>query len=90
LFDPHQSNHLLILLERTETEIRFSMANGMFKMNMDINRMGPRLMANNCQHLDLPYFSMPTTFKMQHQSLFHYSQLLFFATNWPQNIKVTE
>jgi hypothetical protein len=45
-------------------EIRFSMANGMFVMKMDINRHRPRLMRNNCQHLDPPYFSLPTTFKV--------------------------
>jgi hypothetical protein len=57
-----QRNRLLILLERVEREIRFSMANGMFKMKMDINCHGPRLMSNNCQHLDPPYFSLPTIF----------------------------
>ncbi len=30
-----QTNRLFILLERAETEIHFSMANGMFKMKMD-------------------------------------------------------
>jgi hypothetical protein len=39
------------------------MANGMFKMKMDIDRQGPRLMPNNWQHLDPPYFSIPSTFK---------------------------
>ncbi len=39
-----QTNHLFILLERAEKEIRFSMANGTFKMKMDIDRQGPRLM----------------------------------------------
>ncbi len=46
-----QSNRLLILLERAEMEICFSMANGMFKLKMDIDRHGPRLMHNICQHL---------------------------------------
>jgi hypothetical protein len=32
---------------------------------MDIDRHSPRLMPNNCQHLDPPYFSLPTTFKLQ-------------------------
>ncbi len=32
-------------------------------MKMDIDRHGPRLMPNNCHHLDPPYFSLPTTFK---------------------------
>ncbi len=57
-----QSNRLLILLERAETEIRFSMANVMFKNKMDIDRHGPRRMPNNYQHLDPVYFSLPTTF----------------------------
>ncbi len=56
-----KSNSLLILLESVETEIRFRNANGMFK-KMDIDRHGPRLMPNNCQILDPPYFSLPTTF----------------------------
>jgi hypothetical protein len=38
------------------------MANGMLKMKMDIDRHGPRLMPNSCQHLDPLYFSLPTTF----------------------------
>jgi hypothetical protein len=33
-----QTNHLFILLERAEKEIRFSMANGTFKIKMDIDR----------------------------------------------------
>ncbi len=65
LFDPHRYlsnyNRLFILLESAETEIRFSMANSMFKMKMDIDRHGPRLMPNNCKHLNPPYFSLPTT-----------------------------
>jgi hypothetical protein len=40
------------------------MANGMFKMKIDIDRHSPRLMPNNCQHLDPPYFSLPTTFNV--------------------------
>ncbi len=39
------------------------MANGMFKMKMDIDRHGPRLMPNNCQHLDPPYFSFQLPLK---------------------------
>jgi hypothetical protein len=35
----------------------FSMANSLF------DRHGPRLIPNNCQHLNPPYFSLPTTFK---------------------------
>ncbi len=53
-----QSNRLLILLDRAETEIRFSMANVMFKNKMDIDRHGPRRMPNNYQHLDPLYFSL--------------------------------
>ncbi len=56
-------NRLLILLERAETEIRFWMANGMCNKKMDIDRHGPRLMPNNCQIIDPPYFSLPNTFK---------------------------
>ncbi len=52
-----QSNRLLILLERVETEIPFSMANDMFK-KMDIDCHGPRLMPNNCQIFNPPYFSV--------------------------------
>jgi hypothetical protein len=44
-------------------EIGIGMAIGMFKKKMDIDRQGPRLMPNNCQSLDPPYFSLPTTFK---------------------------
>ncbi len=58
-----KTNRLFILLERAEKEIRFSMANGMFKTKMDINRHSPRLMPNNCKNLSPPYFSLPTTFK---------------------------
>ncbi len=58
-----QTNRLFILLERAELEIRLSMANCTFKMKMDIDRHSPRLMPNNCQHLDPPHFSLPTTVK---------------------------
>ncbi len=58
-----QTNRLFILLERAEKEIRFPMANGMFKTKMDIDRHGPRLMPNNCKNLNPPYFSLPYTFK---------------------------
>jgi hypothetical protein len=58
-----QSNRLFILMERVEMEIGFGMATGMFKTKMDIDRHGPRLMPNNCQSLEMPYFSLPTTFK---------------------------
>jgi hypothetical protein len=51
-----------LIFERAETEIRFSMANCMFKNKMDIDRHGPRRMPNNYQHLDPLYFSLRTTF----------------------------
>jgi hypothetical protein len=51
------------LLERAETDIRFALANGMFKMKMDIDRHGPRPLPNNCKNLNPPNFSLPTTFK---------------------------
>ncbi len=35
----------------------------MFKKIIDIDGNGPRLMPNNGQILDPPYFSLPTTFK---------------------------
>jgi hypothetical protein len=60
-----QTNRLFILLEQVETEIGFSMANGTFKMKMDIDRHGPRLMPNNCKNLNPPFFSLPTTFKAE-------------------------
>jgi hypothetical protein len=37
------------------------MANGTFKMKMDIDRHGPRLMPNNYNNLNSPYFSLPST-----------------------------
>ncbi len=60
-----QTNHQFILLERAEKEIRFSMANGMFKMKMDNDRHGPRLMLNNCKNLNPLYFSLPSTFNLR-------------------------
>ncbi len=60
-----QTNRLFILLERAEKEIRFSMANSTFKMKMDIDRHGPRLMPNNCTNLNPPYFSLPSTFNIK-------------------------
>jgi hypothetical protein len=57
-----QTNDLFILQERAEKEIRFSMANGTFKLKMDIDRHGPRLMPKNCKNLNPPYFSLPSTF----------------------------
>ncbi len=57
-----QTNRLFILLERAEKELRFSMANGTFKMKMDIDCHSPRLMPNNCTNLNPPYFSLLSTF----------------------------
>jgi hypothetical protein len=85
LFDPHPLLFLINFAAESGNGNKFF--NG---MKMDIDRHGARLMANNCQHPGPPYFSLPSTFKIQHQSEFHNSQLLFFATNWPQNIKVTD
>jgi hypothetical protein len=51
-----------LYIEIQGTEMRFSMENGMFKMKIDIDHHGPRLMPNNCQQLDPPYVSLPTTF----------------------------
>ncbi len=45
------------------------MTNGTFKMKMDIDRHGPRLMPNNCKNLNPPYFSLPSTFKYAHTKL---------------------
>jgi hypothetical protein len=39
------------------------MANGTFKMKMDIDRHGPRLMPNICKNLNPHYFLLPSTFK---------------------------
>jgi hypothetical protein len=58
-----QSNRLLILLERAETKLFFNGKWHVFKIKRDNDRHGPRLMPNNCQYLDPPYFSLPTTFK---------------------------
>jgi len=44
------------------------MANDMYK-KMDIGRHGPRLMPNNCQIFDPPYFSLPTTFKKNFEEM---------------------
>ncbi len=84
MFDPHrfcQTNRLLILLERAETEICFSLANGMLKMKMVIDSHGPKLMPNNCQHLDPAYFSFPTTFNEEKTDwpVRHFVKTLFQA-----------
>ncbi len=58
-----QTNRLFILLERAEKEIRFSMANSMFKTKMNIDRHGPRLMPNqwkNLTHL-ISRYQLPLT-----------------------------
>ncbi len=64
-----QTNRLFILLEGAETEIGFSMANGTFKMKMDIHRHGPRSMPSNCKNLNPPNFSLPTTFKSGYENV---------------------
>jgi hypothetical protein len=74
-----QTSRLFILLERAETEIRFSIANSMFKTKMDIDRQSPRLMPNNCKHLDPPYFSLPTTFNGQKYLILVHE--VFFSMN---------
>ncbi len=76
-----QTNRLFNLLERAEKEICFSMANGTFKMKMDIDRHGPRPMRNSCKNLNPPNFSLPSTFKepvclVKIQKLEHYSFLM--------------
>ena len=40
------------------------MANGTFRMKIDIDRHGPRLMPKNCKNLNPPYFSLPSTFNI--------------------------
>jgi hypothetical protein len=85
LFDPHrfcQTNRLFNLLERAEKEIRFSMASGMFKTKMDINRYGPRLMLNNCKNLNPPYFSLPSTFKEVFVTVHHFCLGQVFIRVW--------
>ncbi len=59
-----QTNRLFNLLERAEKEICFSLANGTFKMKMDIDRHGPRPMPNRCKNLNPPNFSLLSTFKV--------------------------
>jgi hypothetical protein len=48
--------------QRTDMEIRFSMASGMFKTKMDTDRHGQRLVPNNYILLYPPYFLLLTTF----------------------------
>jgi hypothetical protein len=67
------------LLERAEKEICFSMANGTFKMKMDIDRHGPRLMPNNCKNPNPPYFSLPSTFKSK--------KIIMLI--WKENVEIT-
>ncbi len=64
MFDPHrfcQTNRLIIVLERAETEIRFALANSMFRTKMDIDRHGPRLVSNSCKNRNPTKFLLPTT-----------------------------
>jgi hypothetical protein len=53
------------MLERPETEIHFVLANGMFKIKIDIDRHGPRPMPNNCKNFNPPNFSLPSTFNAE-------------------------
>ncbi len=67
LFDPHHflSNKSPIHFAGENGKgntVRFSMANGFFKIKMDIDRHGPRRMPDNCKNLNPPYFSLPSTF----------------------------
>jgi hypothetical protein len=65
LFDPHrliENKSPIHFAGESGKEIRFSMANGTFKMKMDIDRHGPRSMPNNCKNFNPPNFSLPTTF----------------------------
>ncbi len=62
-------------------------------MKMDINHHGPRLMPNNCKNLNLPFFSLPTTFKYAaYQNTVNIVStwtLFLFFTNWkPTQSKV--
>ncbi len=80
-----QTNRLFILLERAEKEICFSMANGMFKTQIDMDRHGPRLIPNNCKNLYPPYFSLPTTFNCtisQFRSSNPWIQILIYLKCW--------
>jgi hypothetical protein len=51
------------MLDRAETEIYILIANGKFNKKINIDRHALRLLPNTRQHLDPPYFSLPTTFK---------------------------
>ncbi len=65
LFDPHRflSNKSPIhFAGESGKGNTFSMANGLFKIKMDIDRHGPRRMPDNCKNLNPPYFSLPSTF----------------------------
>jgi len=75
-----QTNRLFNVLERAEKEICFSMANGTFKIKMDIDRHGSRPMPNSCKNLNPPNFSLPSTFKyeIELQSSRDYIYLLSF------------
>ncbi len=58
--DNCQSNRLLILLKRAETEYVSE-----WQKAIDIHRHSPRLIPNNCHILDPPFISLPTTFKLE-------------------------
>jgi hypothetical protein len=47
----------------------------MFKKKLDKDRHGPRLMPNNCQHLDQPYF-LVTNYLLNNFLQITYSEVL--------------
>ncbi len=58
-----QSNRLLILLYGEKGHENMFLNGKRHVKKMDIDRHGPRLMPNNCQILDPPYFLLSTNFK---------------------------
>jgi hypothetical protein len=62
-------------------EIRFALVNGMFKMKMDIDHRGPRPMPNSCKNLNLPNFSLPSTFNVPVVFMARYVMILGGATS---------
>jgi hypothetical protein len=66
LFDPHRFLSIkspIHFAGESGKGNTFLNGNGMFEMKMDIDRLGPRLMPNNCKNLNPHYFSLPSTFK---------------------------
>jgi hypothetical protein len=64
LFAPHRflSNKSPIHFAG-ESGNRNTFLNGKWHIQNENGHSGPRLMPNNCKNLNLPYFSLPTTFK---------------------------